>query len=82
MRVGRWVGLLILVAVAVGAPGACTSPPPPAEDVSSTTGPPIKVCYEPDGAPCPLLDAGEDAAADDAQTPTEGGGGALDSSSG
>ncbi len=45
--------------VALGVAGACSKAPPPGEDVGSSTGPPIVVCHEPDGALCPL-DAGDD----------------------
>jgi hypothetical protein len=52
---GLWLG-----ATVVG-PSACNRAPAAAEDVSSSTGPPIQICYEPDGAPCPPLDGGDDA---------------------
>jgi hypothetical protein len=51
---------LIMTAFALaGSSGGCNKPAPPGEDVSSSAGPPIVICYLPDGAPCPL-DAGDD----------------------
>jgi hypothetical protein len=58
MRAGRFAGFV--VAVGLAAIGACGKAPPPGETVASTTLPPITICYLPDGAPCPPLDAGED----------------------
>ena len=49
---------------AFGIIGACGKSPVTPEVVGSATLPPITVCYEPDGAPCPPPDAGEDGAID------------------
>ncbi len=46
---------------------ACDKSSPPMEKVESATLPPITVCYEPDGAPCPPPDAGDDAGEADAE---------------
>jgi hypothetical protein len=62
MREGRSIGLVL--AITLGAAGACDRAPAPGEKVSTTTLPPIETCYEPDGALCPLLDAGEDGGED------------------
>lgn len=64
MRARRRSGLVL--AIAIGVAAACTRSSAPGENATSTTLPPILVCYEPDGAPCPPLDAGEEAGADDA----------------
>lgn len=61
MRAGRiaW----FTVNAAVGVVVACSKAPAPGEDVMTSAGPPIVICYEPDGAPCPLPpDAGDDGA--------------------
>jgi hypothetical protein len=50
---------LLAIASAVGLEVACSGPPPSGEKVVTSSGPPITLCYEPDGALCPL-DAGED----------------------
>jgi hypothetical protein len=59
-------GRLAVVAMIAGpaAGAACGKTPAPGEDVTSTTLPPITICYEPDGAPCPLLDGGEESGVD------------------
>lgn len=55
-RRGVW-----FVAGTLGIAAACTKAAAPGEDVSSSTGPPITICYLPDGAFCPPLDGGDEA---------------------
>ncbi|MGO8993329.1 MAG: hypothetical protein ACLQVI_08360 [Polyangiaceae bacterium] len=61
MRVRPLAGFAVLAAA--GLAGACSKSGPPGETVASSSNPPFVVCYEPDGAPCPL-DAGEDGGED------------------
>jgi hypothetical protein len=70
----------LALALALGSADAfagCSKSPAPGEDVSSTALPPITICFEPDGAPCPPPDggdeAGEDAEAVDAAMEAGGG---------
>jgi hypothetical protein len=72
----RSLGMLALLAIVSVAriEAACSSPPPPGEKVVTSSGPPITLCYEPDGALCPL-DAGEDAG--DAEEPIDADAGAT-----
>jgi hypothetical protein len=53
---------LFAIAAVVGL-SACSSSPASGEKVGTSSGPPITLCYEPDGALCPL-DAGEDGSDD------------------
>jgi hypothetical protein len=50
----------VLAIVIVGVGAACAKSTVPGETVSTTTLPPIMTCYESDGAPCPLVDAGNE----------------------
>lgn len=53
-----------LVAAVLGVAGACGRAPAPGENTATSVLPPITVCYEPDGEPCPPPDAGEEGGAD------------------
>ena len=55
---------LWIVAGMLGGMGACGKASGPGETIASSVLPPITVCYEPDGEPCPAPDAGEDAGED------------------
>jgi hypothetical protein len=72
MRARPLAVFAVIAPVAVA--GACSKAPAPAEDVTSAALPPITICYEPDGAPCPLVDGGDDAG--DATLDADGAGGA------
>jgi hypothetical protein len=78
MRSRRLAAYVLLTAV--GVMSACGKSPAPGEDVTSSTTPPFTVCYEPDGAPCPPLDAGDDA--DDTGATDSGDSGDKDASDG
>jgi hypothetical protein len=70
----RWLALFAIAAV-VGI-SACSSSPASGEKVGTSSGPPITLCYEPDGALCPL-DAGEDGGDDAAVDAPDAGAPAL-----
>jgi hypothetical protein len=71
---GGWFRFVL--GVVIGVLGACSKSPAPGEDVASSAGPPIVICYEPDGAPCPLPpDAGDEGGEDGGED-----GGAADAS--
>jgi hypothetical protein len=68
---------LALFAIAtVAGISACSSSPPPGEKVITSSGPPITLCYEPDGALCPL-DAGEEGGDDAEVDPSDTGAPAI-----
>ena len=71
MRARRFAGFVALTAV--GAVSACGKSPAPGENVTTSTLPPITICYEPDGAPCPPLDAGEDGGDDSVSDASDAG---------
>jgi hypothetical protein len=70
----RWLALFAIAAV-VGI-SACSSSPASGEKVGTSSGPPITLCYEPDGALCPL-DAGEDGGDDAAVDASDAGAPAI-----